>query len=37
MRIGLSTPVVVQVPGVASAWESAATTEDLVTVAIAAI
>jgi probable F420-dependent oxidoreductase len=29
MQIGLSTPVVVQVPGVASAWESTGTIDDL--------
>lgn len=36
MRIGLSTPVVVQLPGHASPWERGATVEDLVTVAAAA-
>jgi probable F420-dependent oxidoreductase len=33
MRIGLSTPVVVQVPGVASAWESTGTINDLARIA----
>jgi probable F420-dependent oxidoreductase len=33
MRIGLSTPIVVQVPGVASEWEATATVDDLATVA----
>jgi probable F420-dependent oxidoreductase len=33
MRIGLSTPVVVQVPGVASVWESTATVDDLAQIA----
>jgi probable F420-dependent oxidoreductase len=33
MRIGLSTPVVVQVPGVASAWESTASVDDLAQIA----
>ena len=33
MRIGLSTPVVVQVPGVASAWESTGTVDDLARIA----
>jgi probable F420-dependent oxidoreductase len=33
MRIGLSTPVVVQVPGVASAWESTGTIDDLARIA----
>ncbi|MFS0897368.1 LLM class F420-dependent oxidoreductase [Mycolicibacterium litorale] len=36
MRIGLSTPVVVQVPGVASAWERDAAIDDLRTIARAA-
>lgn len=36
MRIGLSTPVVVQVPGVASCWERGATSEDLAHIAEAA-
>jgi probable F420-dependent oxidoreductase len=36
MRIGLSTPVVVQVPGVASAWESTAGADDLARIAQAA-
>lgn len=36
MRIGLSTPVVVQVPGVASEWEQGASIEDLAAVATAA-
>ncbi|MGE2713105.1 LLM class F420-dependent oxidoreductase [Mycolicibacterium litorale] len=36
MRIGLSTPVVVQVPGVASAWEGDAGIEDLRRIAEAA-
>lgn len=33
MRVGLSTPVVVQVPQVASAWEAAATVDDLAAIA----
>ena len=33
MRIGLSSPVVVQVPGVASDWEATATIEDLAHIA----
>lgn len=33
MRIGLSTPIVVQVPGVASRWESTATIDDLARIA----
>src|SRR3954466_14958807 len=33
MRIGLSTPVVVQVPGVATAWESTASVDDLAQIA----
>jgi len=33
MRIGLSTPIVVQVPGVASRWESSATIDDLARIA----
>ncbi|AGB24405.1 putative F420-dependent oxidoreductase, Rv2161c family [Mycobacterium sp. JS623] len=33
MRIGLSTPIVVQVPGVASRWESTATIHDLARIA----
>ncbi|WBP94600.1 LLM class F420-dependent oxidoreductase [Mycolicibacterium neoaurum] len=33
LRIGLSTPVVVQVPGVSSPWETAGTPEDLAAVA----
>ncbi|OBI33091.1 LLM class F420-dependent oxidoreductase [Mycolicibacter terrae] len=33
MRIGLSTPVVVQVPAVASAWEADGTAEDLALIA----
>ncbi|PRC42819.1 LLM class F420-dependent oxidoreductase [Mycobacterium sp. ITM-2017-0098] len=33
MRLGLSTPVVVQVPGVASEWESTAGIDDLVQIA----
>jgi probable F420-dependent oxidoreductase len=33
MRIGLSTPVVVQVPGVASAWEATAAIDDLARIA----
>jgi len=36
MRVGLSTPVVVQVPQVASAWEATATVDDLVAIAQAA-
>lgn len=36
MRIGISSPVVVQVPGTASEWESRATVEDLVVIARAA-
>ncbi|MGE2729011.1 TIGR03619 family F420-dependent LLM class oxidoreductase [Mycolicibacterium vaccae] len=36
MRLGLSTPVVVQVPGVASPWEAEAGPDDLRTVAAAA-
>lgn len=36
MRIGLSTPVVVQLPGQRSAWEPTATVEDLSRVAVAA-
>lgn len=36
MRIGLSTPVVVQLPGHASPWERSATVEDLAAVAAAA-
>jgi probable F420-dependent oxidoreductase len=36
MRIGVSTPVVVQVPGVASEWERAAGIEDLRTIAATA-
>ncbi|TFV57867.1 TIGR03619 family F420-dependent LLM class oxidoreductase [Mycobacterium sp. PS03-16] len=36
MRLGLSTPVVVQVPGAASSWEAAAGPDDLVSVAAAA-
>jgi len=33
MRIGLSTPIVVQVPGAASRWESTATSPDLARIA----
>lgn len=33
MRVGLSTPVVVQVPQVASVWEATATVEDLAAIA----
>ncbi|MCV7285494.1 LLM class F420-dependent oxidoreductase [Mycolicibacterium wolinskyi] len=33
MRIGLSTPIVVQVPGVASHWEATGTHDDLVEIA----
>lgn len=33
MRIGLSTPVVVQVPGVASPWEATGTADDLAEIA----
>lgn len=36
MRIGITSPVVVQVPGAASPWEATATVEDLVTIAAAA-
>ena len=36
MRIGLSTPVVMQIPGTASAWEASAGVDDLVRVAVAA-
>ncbi|MCV7229543.1 LLM class F420-dependent oxidoreductase [Mycolicibacterium komossense] len=36
MRIGLSSPVVVQVPGVASEWERSASVEDLARIAQAA-
>lgn len=36
MRIGLSTPAVMLLPGVASAWEHEATVDDLVRVAVAA-
>lgn len=36
MRLGLSTPAVVQVPGVASEWESGAGTEELIQIARAA-
>lgn len=36
LRIGLSTPVVMQVPGVASAWEADAGADDLATIARAA-
>lgn len=36
MRIGLSTPVVVQMPGVASAWERGADIDDLVRIATVA-
>lgn len=36
MRIGLSTPMVMQIPGVASEWEANGTVEDLARVAIAA-
>lgn len=36
MRIGLSTPVVVQIPGVAGEWEKSAGIEDLETIARAA-
>ncbi|WP_349269497.1 LLM class F420-dependent oxidoreductase [Mycolicibacterium parafortuitum] len=36
MRLGLSTPIVVQVPGVASDWESGAGTEELSQIARAA-
>lgn len=36
MRLALSTPVVVQVPGVAAAWESDATIADLVRIAVTA-
>lgn len=36
MRLGLSTPVVVQVPGVASPWEREASVEDLALIAAAA-
>ncbi|WP_255799519.1 LLM class F420-dependent oxidoreductase [Mycobacteroides abscessus] len=36
MRIGLSTPIVVQVPGVACEWEHSATIDDLASVASAA-
>ncbi|MCV6982260.1 LLM class F420-dependent oxidoreductase [Mycolicibacterium pulveris] len=36
MRMGLSTPVVVQVPGAASAWERDATVEDIVRIAAVA-
>ena len=36
MRIGLSTPVLVQLPGVASPWESTAGVEDIVRIARAA-
>ncbi|MBO0676701.1 TIGR03619 family F420-dependent LLM class oxidoreductase [Mycolicibacterium sp. S2-37] len=36
MRLGLSTPIVVQVPGVASPWEAGAGPADLVAVAMAA-
>ena len=36
MRIGLSTPIVVQIPGVASAWEASAGPDELAQVAVAA-
>ncbi|MGW4122584.1 TIGR03619 family F420-dependent LLM class oxidoreductase [Nocardia sp. NPDC004711] len=36
MRLGLSTPIVVQVPGVASPWEATAGPEDLTRIATAA-
>lgn len=36
LRIGLSTPVVMQLPGVASGWEAAAGPDDLVAIATAA-
>src|SRR5215217_5374695 len=36
MRIGLSTPVVVQVPGIASEWESTATVDDFAQIALVA-
>jgi probable F420-dependent oxidoreductase len=36
VRLGLSTPVVVQTPGVASEWEAAAGTDDVVRIAHAA-
>jgi probable F420-dependent oxidoreductase len=36
MRLGLSTPVVVQVPGVASKWESGAGIEELIQIACVA-
>ncbi|MET4433226.1 TIGR03619 family F420-dependent LLM class oxidoreductase [Mycolicibacterium sp. 624] len=36
MRIGLSTPVVVQVPGVSSEWERTATADDVAQIAAAA-
>jgi probable F420-dependent oxidoreductase len=36
VKLGLSTPVVVQVPGVSSGWESSATIDDLAVVAEAA-
>ena len=35
MRIGLSTPMVMQIPGVASAWEADGTVEDLARIAVA--
>ncbi|MCK0175446.1 TIGR03619 family F420-dependent LLM class oxidoreductase [Mycolicibacterium sp. F2034L] len=36
MRLGLSTPIVVQVPGVASPWEAGAGPADLIEIAMAA-
>lgn len=36
MRLGLSTPVVVQTPGMASAWEHGASVDDVVAIATAA-
>ena len=36
MRIGLSTPMVMQIPGVASEWEAHGTVDDLARVAVAA-
>lgn len=36
MRIGLSTPVVVQFPGVCSDWEQGGGIDDLVSIAVTA-